>query len=194
MNNESESLQNQTERDSRDAAITSSGKSDRKGAPKGAFQPKSPALAGFLSLMPGLGQIYVGFYQLGFIYMAVVAVVITILSSEGVPALEPLFGFSLSFFWMYNIIDAVRRARIYNALGKGDTILDMPSDLSLPGKKGSQIGGIILFIFGFLLLLNTKFGVSMEWIGDWWPLGAMVLGGYLVYNGMKSNDSSNDNL
>ena len=29
---------------------------------------KSPMLAGFLSVMPGLGQVYVGYYQVGFVH------------------------------------------------------------------------------------------------------------------------------
>ena len=38
---------------------------------------KSPGLACFLSLMPGLGQVYVGYYQRGFVHAAVVAALIT---------------------------------------------------------------------------------------------------------------------
>ena len=42
---------------------------------------KSPLVATLLSCMPGLGQIYVGYYQQGFINMLVVASTIAILSS-----------------------------------------------------------------------------------------------------------------
>jgi hypothetical protein len=39
---------------------------------------KSVALASILSCMPGLGQVYVGYYHLGFIYILVVTGLITI--------------------------------------------------------------------------------------------------------------------
>src|SRR5580765_3468184 len=75
---------------------------------------KSPALAAILSMMPGLRQVYVGYYQRGFVHAAVVASLITILSSNTVERLSPLFGLFLTFFWLYNIIDAARRASLYN--------------------------------------------------------------------------------
>src|SRR5438093_2100938 len=75
---------------------------------------KSPALAAFLSMMPGLGQVYVGYYQRGFIHAAVIGSLVTILSSGAVEGLHPLFGLFMAFFWLYNVIDAARRASLYN--------------------------------------------------------------------------------
>src|SRR6266540_2183744 len=75
---------------------------------------KSPALAAVLSMMPGLGQVYVGYYQRGFVHAAVIATLITILASGSVERLSPLFGLFMSFFWLYNIIDAARRASLYH--------------------------------------------------------------------------------
>ena len=34
---------------------------------------KSPALAAILSMMPGLGQVYIGYYQRGFVHILVIA-------------------------------------------------------------------------------------------------------------------------
>ena len=81
---------------------------------------KSPALACFLSLMPGLGQVYVGYYQRGFVHAAVVATLITVLSSE-IRELTPMVALFLTFFWLYNIIDAGRRAALYNEVLAGRT-------------------------------------------------------------------------
>ena len=63
--------------------------------------------------MPGLGQVYVGYYTRGFVHAIVVASIITVLNLE-VLELEPLFAMFLAFFWLYNIIDAGRRAAMYN--------------------------------------------------------------------------------
>jgi hypothetical protein len=51
---------------------------------------KSPALASFLSLFPGLGQIYVGYYPHGFVNALVIACLITALATEDLDELAPL--------------------------------------------------------------------------------------------------------
>ncbi len=146
---------------------------------------RSPSLAGFLSCMPGLGQIYVGYYQHGFIYVAVVAFIITALAS-GVGSLEPLLGFFLSFFWLYNIIDAVRRAKLYNQILEDGEIVELPEGFKMPGMAGSLAGGIVLIVMGGLIFLHTKFDVSMEWLEEWWPLAVLGLGVYLVVKAVRS--------
>ena len=40
---------------------------------------RSPFLATVLSIVPGLGQVYIGYYQLGFIHAIVVAAVVLLL-------------------------------------------------------------------------------------------------------------------
>ena len=51
---------------------------------------KAPVLALVLSLMPGLGQIYVGYYQQGFTIALIVASVIGLLSTNMLHHVEPL--------------------------------------------------------------------------------------------------------
>src|SRR2546422_5166435 len=96
-----------------------------------AFDPrtKSPTLAGFLSLMPGLGQIYVGYYQRGFVHIVVVGTTIALLANDAVPELVPLLGLFLAFFWLYNVIDAGRRASLYNMALQGAGTMALPEDL-----------------------------------------------------------------
>src|SRR2546427_1032765 len=71
---------------------------------------KSAALAAVLSMMPGLGQVYVGYYQRGFVHAAVVATLVTILASGTLDRLNPLLALFLSLFWLYNIIYTARPA------------------------------------------------------------------------------------
>jgi hypothetical protein len=141
---------------------------------------KSPALAACLSMMPGLGQIYVGYYQRGFVHLGILAGLITVLSSGDIGGLEPLFGISLSFFWFYNIIDAYRRASLYNRALDGIEGIKMPEDFEMP-EGGSTAGGVVLIIIGVLLLFHTKFDMDMNWLAEWWPLGAIALGVWLIY-------------
>ena len=148
---------------------------------------KSPALASLLSIFPGLGQVYVGYYIRGFTQLLVVAAMITFLSNyHGFGAgPRPLIGMFLAFFWIYSIIDAGRLASLYNDLVAGMTPGDLRSQISLPTRGGSIAGGATLLLIGFLLFLNTMFDVSLDWVGDWWPILPFGLGAYLVVQGIR---------
>jgi LiaF transmembrane domain len=152
---------------------------------------KSPALAGVLSMLPGLGQVYVGYYKVGFMMISVFAVTIAILNATGESSLTPLFGIFLPFFYLYNIIDAIRRAKIYNQVLEGVSQAQLPEDFQMPGLAGSLMGGIALIVIGFLLFLNTMFDVSLVWLENWWPVALIFGGVYLVYKDMKSKGSDN---
>ncbi|HET6374006.1 MAG TPA: DUF5668 domain-containing protein [Candidatus Polarisedimenticolia bacterium] len=152
------------------------------------FDPraKSPALACFLSVMPGLGQIYVGYYQRGFVHVLVVGSVIALLADGAVPALIPLMGIFLAFFWLYNVIDAGRRAALYNLALSGAGSIKLPDEMDLPGMGGSLIGGICLIAFGVILLAHTRFDMSLAWVKEWWPMAPILFGAYLAYKGATS--------
>ncbi|MCZ6725893.1 MAG: DUF5668 domain-containing protein [Acidobacteria bacterium] len=141
---------------------------------------KSPFLASLLSMVPGLGQVYVGYYQRGFIHVLVVASLITLLAS-GPGALAPLAGIFLGFFWLYNIVDAGRRAALYNEALAGRTGIEPPQDFATPALGGSVVGGTVVALVGFVLLLNTRFGVSLDWLDEWWPMALIAFGAYLIY-------------
>ena len=152
------------------------------------FDPrtKSPTLACFLSCMPGLGQIYVGYYQRGFVHILVVASVIALLANDSLPALIPLLGLFLAFFWLYNIIDAGRRASLYNMALQGTDPMSLPEDFQMPATRGSVAGGVALIAMGFILLLHTRFDMSLVWIREWWPMAPVLFGAWLVYKGVVS--------
>ncbi|HXI04005.1 MAG TPA: DUF5668 domain-containing protein, partial [Candidatus Saccharimonadales bacterium] len=141
---------------------------------------KNPALAGILSAMPGLGQIYVGYYPRGFAHALVVGTVITIISQLHSDDFAPLLGLFLAFFWLYNIIDAIRRATLYNQVLAGGDIPSLPDDIRMPSLQGSLFGGVALLAAGFVLLMHTRFGMPLDFVEDWWPLAPMALGAYLL--------------
>ncbi len=143
---------------------------------------KSPGLATLLSLFPGLGQAYVGYYQLGFTYVMVMALTILILSHD---VMAPFFGPMLAFFWIFNLIDANRRAANYNRVLDGLEGGDTPPDFEMPKVSGNKPVGILLVIAGILILLDLNFDVSLEWIESWWPVGLIGLGGWLVFKGRQ---------
>ena len=142
---------------------------------------KSPALAGWFSLLPGLGQIYVGYYRNGFIHLLVVAGLITVLDS-GIGAATPFLGLFLAFFWMFNIFDAVRKARIYNRCiegGAGEP--DLPTDSPL-------VGGVVLVILGLYMTLAITFDFDLSFLESIWPLAVLGLGVYMLWRYWKTKN------
>ena len=157
------------------------------------FDPrrKSPLLASVLSLMPGLGQIYVGYYQRGFTHILVVAGLIALMASETLPTeFLPLAGIFLAFFFLYNIIDAGRRAAFYNQAVAGGEQIQMPGDMTLPTGGGSLAGGLALMAVGFILFLHTRFDISLRWVEQWWPAIPLAFGAYLVYSAVQERNKS----
>ena len=156
-------------------------------APYG-FDPrtKNVALACFLSVMPGLGQVYVGYYQRGFIHILVVGSIIATLAEGALRELTPLLGIFLAFFWLYNVIDAGRRASLYNQALAGANPAALPEELAAQGLRGSVAGGVVLIVLGSALLLHTRFDISLEWLDEWWPAAPILFGVYLVIKGIRS--------
>ncbi len=144
-------------------------------------QRKSPLLAAFLSLMPGLGQVYTGYYQRGFVHLAVAATTITLLASGEMGPLIPLAGLFLAFFWLYNVVDAWRRAALINEALAGRTAFELPADMGMPGFAGSVPAGATIAAIGTVLLLHTRFDMSLDWIDEWWPVALILFGGYLIW-------------
>ena len=172
--------------------LPAAGPADPGGAPPGTrrLQHKSPALACLLSAMPGVGQIYVGYYKLGFIHNVVFGTAIAFLSSGAGPLTSAVAIF-LAFFFIYNVVDAGRRATLYNLAVDGVAGIDLPSmNVSLPSFGGSLAGGAALMAVGAILLSNTLFGVPLDWIESWWPVAPIVVGVWLFAKAIQERRSA----
>jgi hypothetical protein len=152
---------------------------------------KSVPLACFLSAMPGLGQVYTGFYTRGFVNAVTFAGIITILTTGDLEEFTPFFALFLAFFWLHNIIDAGRRATFYNQmLAGGDSMDSFSPELKMPGSSGSILAGAALIVGGLIALSYTRFDMSLVWVEDWWPVGPILGGAYLVFLAIR--DRSNE--
>jgi hypothetical protein len=158
---------------------------------------KLPMLAVALSMMPGLGQIYVGYYQQGIRLVLIAGALFTVSTnpySFGLREFQPLLGMLTIFTWLYSAVDAGRRASLYNQALSGLRPMDLPEDQKTPewhgllvsGSHGSMVGGVCLVLYGSLLFFHTAFGLSMEWVTRWWPLALVLVGVWLVYASVKS--------
>ncbi|MDP1930747.1 MAG: DUF5668 domain-containing protein [Gammaproteobacteria bacterium] len=150
---------------------------------------KTIFLTVLLSLMPGLGHTYVGYYQRGFIHFAVFGSTIALASSGQMEGLAPLFATFIPFFWFFNQIDAVRRATFYNLSLEGVEDMPLPDEMNGPALGGSYVGGVALLIGGGVALSNTLFNLPLDWLEDWWPMAPIALGAYLVYRARMDETS-----
>ncbi len=153
---------------------------------------KSPAVAAVLSLMPGLGQAYLGYTRLGFIHAGTTAFLIALLAPSRLGVLEPFFVVALVFLYFYNLVDAYRRALLLNeALLRMETP-DLPDGLGALSFQ-ARIGlGLGLILLGGGVFLRTRFGISFAWLADWWPVGVLSLGVYLVVRALMDRATEHE--
>jgi hypothetical protein len=152
---------------------------------------KSPVLATVMSLIPGLGQIYVGYYQQGFVNIAVIAGLITLLATHRISDdIKPFLAIFMVFYWFFNLVDAYRKSIFYNQVLAGLGALEMPEGEQLPGARGSLFAGLVMILAGAIALSYTVFGIPMEWIERWWPLALILLGAFLLYQSIASKNKA----
>lgn len=147
---------------------------------------KSVLWATILSGVPGLGQVYVGYYREAFKNILVVCGVFALAESGAINNIEAPFVFFTIFFWLYNMVDAGRRASLYNQALDGLRPMDLPEDMKQPPRIGSFAGGVLFVVAGLVLFSHTMFGISLEWVGRWWPIGLVGVGGWLIYEDLKA--------
>lgn len=170
-------------------------------APPARFQPeaaqpfdprrKSARLAVFLSFVPGMGQVYVGYYTRALVIAA--TWLLTLMIAANAPGdLQPAPAFAVIFIWLFNVIDAGRLAALYNHAMSGARSIELPEDFKMPSMGGSIVGGVVLAVFGALALSNTLFGMRLDWLEQWWPAFPLALGLYLVARGIKDRAAAGE--
>jgi Domain of unknown function (DUF5668)/B-box zinc finger len=142
----------------------------------------NPAVAGILAgFFPfGVGAVYCSQYAKGLAHLLIFAMLI--FASDHAGRWDFVFGIGIAFFYVYQIIDAVRTA---HALQAGQAPPD-PYGLSQTfsfGDRGESRNvpavAIILIGLGVLFLLHTmnifEFGLDR-----FWPLLLIFLGGWIL--------------
>lgn len=141
---------------------------------------KSPLLAAFFSLIPGLGNVYNGLYARGFVFfLLVVSLFYTVVDygseTGGGPALALLIP-SMVFVWLFNIFDAYRQATLINVGGA-----QASPDLLEQSRSGTLAAGVALFVLGLYGLLEQFFDIDLTVILDYWWIGVMALGAWMIW-------------
>jgi hypothetical protein len=142
----------------------------------------NPAVAGILAgFFPfGVGAVYCSQYAKGLAHLIIFAMLIFACDHAG--RWDFIFGLGIAFFYVYQIIDAVRTAHALQAgqappdpygLGQTFSLGDRTESKNIPGVA------IILIGLGVLFLLHTmnifEFGLDR-----FWPLILIFFGGWMA--------------
>ena len=139
--------------------------------------PKSPGLAAFLSLFPGLGQVYNGRIARAFVFFfAWVGSIYLTASGHEFP-----FAFAIPFVYLFNIIDAWKDATVANARFLGGR-----SEPEEQPEIESPVWGASLALFGVLILFSNLGWLDLDRLARWWPLLLIAVGGYCVYASLQA--------
>ena len=156
-------------------------------------ETKSPALAGFLSMFPGLGHLYLGLYSRAFAFGGAFILSCALVSHGRGGA---FFGPVIAFIWFFGIIDAVRQAHAINrGLVTGGGLAPSPQLKKAGESTAALTWGVILFGLGGLWLIDRY--VDMEWfwqVMDSWggPAAFMLLGAILIFTHVKRKRAEHD--
>ncbi len=126
-----------------------------------------------LALFPGLGHIYNGLYQRGIVLFLLAVGSIYLATEEGV------MGMVVAFVWLFNIIDAYRQATLIERGYATDLGLQDTPKPPANGQLG-LLAGAGLFVIGFLALLDYTFGYDIDRVWEFWPLGLLAAGAWLM--------------
>ncbi len=86
---------------------------------------------------------------------------------------------------------AGRRANLYNLALDGMEGIELPGmNMALPGLGGSIGGGVALTAVGVILLVNTRFGITLDWIEEWWPVAPILVGAYLLTKALQERKAA----
>lgn len=151
---------------------------------------KSPGLAGFLSVFPGLGHLYLGLYQRAF---AIGGAFILLCSLTSHGSGSTFFGPMIAFVWFFGIIDAVRQAKAINRGQLAEAGFAGEQQLKSAAGSGALTWGVILVGLGSLWLIDRYVEVDWSFVDEWGaPLAFILLGLILIVSHVRKRRREND--
>jgi hypothetical protein len=143
----------------------------------------NPAVAGILAgFFPfGVGAVYCSQYAKGLAHLLIFALLI--FGTDHAGSWDWLFGIGIAFFYVYQIIDAVRTAHALQAGQPAPDPMGLGQTFSMGEKFDSTkvpVGSVVLIGLGVLFLLHTM-GIMEHGFDRFWPLILVFFGGWMFY-------------
>lgn len=147
----------------------------------GAAVQTSPGLACLLGIIPGVGAIYNGQYLKGFIHVAILGLLISIVNSVHMNGAVAPFVCLLIIWIIYMPFEAYHTAKKRQmgiAIDEWSSLLPRGS---VRGNSSVPAGPVILIVIGVLFLLDNLGLLPLVDLLRYWPLLLIGLGVYLLY-------------
>lgn len=149
----------------------------------------NPAVAGILAgFFPfGVGAVYCSQYAKGLAHLLIF--ILLIFGANHAGSWDWLFGLGIAFFYVYQIIDAVRTALAIQAGQPAPDPLGLGQTFSIGDKFDSgklPVGAIVLIGLGVLFLLHTM-GIFEYGFERFWPLILIFLGCWMFYRNWEQS-------
>ncbi|MFH2107875.1 MAG: DUF5668 domain-containing protein [Chrysiogenia bacterium] len=149
------------------------------------IKDKSPSLAAFLAIFPGVGAIYNGNLIKGVTYMLLFAVLIVLTSNAHDPNVV-VFALMIAGFYIFQIIDSYNDAiKINQNVLTEENPAGSKEDISLFSAIVVLVIGIVFQMVNFELLTYRQ-------VTRLWPLALIAFGIKIVFNYFKREENSND--
>jgi len=152
---------------------------------------KSPGLAVFLSIFPGLGHLYLVLYHRAFSFAGAFFLLI-FFNHHG--RLAALTGPATAFVWFFGIIDAVRQAKAINRGVVAESGFAAERQLRRSSEgTGALTWGVILVGIGVLWILDRYANIDWSFMEEWGgPLALILLGLILVISHVRRKRREHD--
>jgi len=152
----------------------------------------NPAIAGILAgFFPfGVGAVYCSQYAKGLAHLLIFALLVFGVDHSG--SWDWLFGLGIAFFYVYQIIDAVRTAHALQAGQPAPDPMGLAQTFSMGEKFDSgrvPVGAVVLIGLGILFLAHTM-GIFEYGFERYWPLILIFLGGWMAYRRIERDRHS----
>jgi hypothetical protein len=145
---------------------------------------RTPFLAGALSVVPGLGNIYNGLYQRGFLFFLIVTGIFAMAVRHEGPELAFLIP-TMMFFWLFNIFDAYRQAVFINH----GYVPPSPAAMPQSSFGGSLALGIAVFLVGLYGLLREVIDFDFTILLEYWYVGFLAFGAWSIYRAYSEKEA-----
>jgi hypothetical protein len=147
-------------------------------------------LAGFLSLMPGLGNVYNGLYLRGITFFLIWGGIFALAIRSGNRASGDSQALAflipgIIFFYLFNLFDAYRQATLINHGYATDLGLSDSAKWSRP--PGGLMLGIVILLIGVYGLLEHFFDIDLSILLDYWYFAFIAFGAWMILQARRAN-------
>lgn len=147
---------------------------------------RSPGLATVLSIIPGVGHLYLGLYERAAAIVLVFALGIWLADAAEIGP------FVIMFVWFFGLFDAYRQAQAINLGVEVEPLLRKRRVKPMHASLGF---GVFLVIVGALILWNQFYPIDFSFLEVWWPLilvlgGVYLIGRYLLEQRRRQQEST----